>query len=184
MTPWQLRQVTRSIRRGGIVAYPTEAVFGLGCDPSNATAVLRLLALKRRPIKKGLILIASDLDQLLPYLAPLDQKSKNTLLKSWPGPNTWVVPANPAIPHWINGQYSSVAIRVTAHPVAKMLCDELHHPLISTSANPTGHPAARNVLQLRQYFRNELDFIITGNNDKSASPTRIKNLVTGELLRA
>ncbi|MCK4586215.1 MAG: Sua5/YciO/YrdC/YwlC family protein, partial [Gammaproteobacteria bacterium] len=113
---WQLRQTARIIERGGIIAYPTEAVFGLGCDPINPDAVLRLLTLKRRPIGKGLVLIASNIEQLKPFMAPLDAKQQHTLEASWPGPVTWLVPAKQETPVWLKGHHDTIAVRVTDHP--------------------------------------------------------------------
>ena len=98
---WQLRQTAHVIQQGGIIAYPTEAVFGLGCDPLNPDAVLRLIALKQRSIDKGLVLIASTIEQLEPFMAPLETKQQEKLEASWPGPATWLVPAKLETPVWL-----------------------------------------------------------------------------------
>lgn len=184
MTPFNLRQIVRSIRQGGIVAYPTEGVYGLGCDPLNADSVFRLLAIKNRSQSKGLILLASHLEQLRPYLATLNEQQQQKLSESWPGASTWVIPANPATPRWITGQHRGIAVRVTAHPVAKAICERLQHPIISTSANITGHPAARNSLRVRQYFPVGIDYCVSGSNSLRNTPTPITDLVSGQSLRA
>ena len=101
MNHWQLRQTAHVIQQGGIIAYPTEAVFGLGCDPLNPDAVLRLIALKQRSIDKGLVLIASTIEQLEPFMAPLETKQQEKLEASWPGPATWLVPAKLETPVWL-----------------------------------------------------------------------------------
>ena len=128
----------RALRRGGIVAYPTEGVYGLGCDPADADAVGRLLGLKGRPAGKGLILIADRLDALIPWLAPLDDVTRARVVPSWPGPVTWLLPAAPHVPRAVRGDHDTLAVRVTAHPPAVALCAAWGGPLVSTSANRAG----------------------------------------------
>jgi len=135
-----LRRAARMLTAGGVIAYPTEAVYGLGCDPLDAQAVTRLLAIKRRPVEKGLILIASRFDQLGPYVQPLTAAIRQRLDESWPGPNTWLLPADPATPRWIRGDHRTIAVRVTAHPLAAALCEAFGGAIVSTSANPAGRP--------------------------------------------
>lgn len=186
MTTWQLRQAVRVIRQGGIIAYPTEAVYGLGCDPFNADAVLRLLSLKGRPMEKGLILIASDISQLLPFLAPLPENQFQQLEASWPGPVTWLVPARPETPAWLKGQHDTIAVRVTDHPIAAALCEEAGHALVSTSANPAGRQPAKTPLEVRRYFNHngdQIDHIVVGSLGKHAKPTTIRDLSTGQTVR-
>lgn len=183
MNHWQLRQAARIIHRGGIIAYPTEAVFGLGCDPLNAEAVQRLLAIKRRPMQKGLILIASRIEQLQPFIAPLDDASLAILRETWPGPVTWLLPARADSPRWLRGEHHTIAVRVTAHPLASALCEATGHALVSTSANPSGLPPARQTLRVRKYFANQLDAILTGKVDRTARPTAIRDLTTKKLIR-
>jgi L-threonylcarbamoyladenylate synthase len=185
---WQLQQTTRIIERGGIIAYPTEAVFGLGCDPLNPDAVLNLLALKRRPIGKGLVLIASTMEQLKPFIAQLDAKQQSTLETSWPGPVTWLVPARPETPVWLKGHHDTIAIRVTNHPIAAALCQTVGHALVSTSANRSGLRPARSPLQVRNYFSKQgnqkIDLIVAGPLGNEAKPSVIKDLVTGKIVRS
>ena len=112
MTPWHLRQAARALRHGGIIAYPTEAVYGLGCDPLNAAAVLRLLTLKNRPMDKGLILIASDFQQLIPFVRTPDADIMRRINATWPGPVTWLLPAKAETPAWLCGAHDTLAVRV------------------------------------------------------------------------
>ncbi|NOR70927.1 MAG: tRNA threonylcarbamoyladenosine biosynthesis protein RimN, partial [Methylomarinum sp.] len=114
----KIRLAAQKIQAGEVIAYPTEAVYGLGCDPLNEEAVLNLLALKKRSIDKGLILIASSLTQLEPYLQ-LNDEIRSKVQATWPGPVTWIIPAQTWVPQWLTGQHSSLAVRVTAHPIAK-----------------------------------------------------------------
>lgn len=183
MNRWQLAQAVRTLRAGGVIAYPTEAVFGLGCDPFNPQAVLRLLELKRRPMEKGLILIAADIDQLAPFMTSLSAADRARLMTSWPGPNTWLVPARPETPVWLRGAHHTIAVRVTAHPLANALCLAAGHALISTSANPARQPPARSALQVRRYFEDRVDYVVPGALGIEPRPTTIRDLRTGKTLR-
>lgn len=183
MNRWQLSEAARAIQGGGVVAYPTEAVFGLGCDPLNPDAVHRLLALKQRPIDKGLILIAADLAQLVPFIKPLRAEDETLLANTWPGPHTWLLPSRADTPRWLRGRHNSIAVRVTAHPGAAALCRATGHALISTSANPAGSSPARNALRVRQYFSDRLDTILHGPLGTETGPTPIRDLTTKKLIR-
>jgi L-threonylcarbamoyladenylate synthase len=182
MAGWRLRLATRAIRGGGLVAYPTEAVYGLGCNPLDPEAVLDLLALKSRPVGKGLILIAADFDQLRPYVTEVDAASMAAVHASWPGPHTWLLPARPATPPWLTGDHPTLAVRVTGHPVAAALC-RLAGPLVSTSANPAGRRPARDALTVRRYFGDALDAVVCGPVDRTRGPSAIRDASTGRLLR-
>lgn len=179
---WQLQQVAQKIRRGAVIAYPTEAVWGLGCDPFNAQAVARLLALKKRPVAKGLILVAADMQQFAWLLDGLTALELAQLRRSWPGPHTWLVPHHNRVPEWISGAHDSVALRVSAHPLVAQLC-ALTGPLVSTSANPSGLLAAKSRLRIEQYFHGQLDAVLSGDLGHSNQPSTIRDLVTGQLLR-
>ncbi|MCA1805354.1 MAG: Sua5/YciO/YrdC/YwlC family protein [Xanthomonadaceae bacterium] len=180
---WHLHQAVRVLRAGGIVAYPTEAVYGLGCDPLLGEAVQRLLALKQRPRGKGLILIASDWTQLQPFLLPLTPARQQRLFATWPGPHTWVLPCRPEVPQWLRGSHDSLAVRITAHPMAAALCSAWGGALVSTSANRSGLPPARSPLRVRQQFGDEIDYLLPGALGGLATPTAIRDGVTGETLR-
>lgn len=184
-TPFGLRRAARVLDEGGVLAYPTEAVFGLGCDPLNPVAVHRLLALKRRPASKGLILIAADLSQLVPFV-DLDTLPAARLAEvqgSWPGPHTWLLPTRAGIPSWLTGVHSSIAVRVTAHPLAAALCTLWGGALVSTSANRAGQRPARTALQVRQRLPRGVDLILHGPCGGAARPTSIRDAVTGVAIR-
>lgn len=173
----------RCIRQGGVLAYPTEAVYGLGCDPSDLAAVQRILALKQRPASKGLILIAADFAQLEPWLKPLDDVLLARILPSWPGPVTWLLPVRPEVSPLIRGDHDTLAARVTAHPVCRELCLQLGHPLISTSANLSDQPPARSAQEIRRQFGTQLDHILDAPLGEQAQPTEIRHGLTGEIVR-
>lgn len=183
MSAFHLRLAARLLRNGGVLAYPTEAVFGLGCDPLNPLAIEALLALKERAPEKGFILIAARIEQLLPYVQ-LDEAMLNKVTASWPGPYTWIVPAVPHLPDWISGGRDTVAVRVSAHPLVRALCDAFDGALISTSANRSGVPAARSALQVRTRLSHAPDMILHGPLGGLARPTPIQDARTGSQIRS
>lgn len=180
---FHLRLAMRTLRAGGVVAYPTEAVFGLGCDPFDRAAVYRLLAIKRRPVTKGLIVVASSPLQLAALLAPLTAAQRESLSASWPGPNTWVLPNRRLFPAWITGGKDTIAVRVSAHPVVRALCDAFGGALVSTSANLSGHLPVRTALAVRAQFGDAIDYLMPGDVGKLQRPTQIRDLATGQVLR-
>jgi L-threonylcarbamoyladenylate synthase len=180
---FRIHLAVRALRAGGVIAYPTEGVWGLGCDPHNPAAVLQLLALKHRAMAKGLLLVAADIEQFAPYLAGLSVAQQQRLRDSWPAPLTWLVPNNGAAPDWIGGSHASVALRVSAHPLVAALCRAFGGPLVSTSANPSGRPAALNAVRVRRYFGADLDFILNGELGGQRGPTPIRDLITDKFLR-
>lgn len=181
---WRVKQAARVIRGGGVIAYPTEAVFGLGCDPYNHSAVMRILALKQRPMAKGLILIAAEFGQFAPFVLPLEDAARDRLADTWPGPVTWLLPARPDTPIWLRGEHATIAVRVTAHPLAAALCRSTGHALVSTSANPGGRPPARHSWQVRRYFREGVDMVLNGALGGEARPSEIRDLRSGAIVRS
>ncbi len=181
---WHLTCAVDALRAGGVVAYPTEGVYGLGCEPLNERAVLRVLALKGRPREKGLILIAARYEQLRRFVVEPDAEVMARLRAEWPGPTTWLLPARPDVPSWLTGGHASIAVRVTAHPQAAALCTRFGAALVSTSANPAGRPAARTMLDVRRYFGEGVDFILPGAvTDPGAGPTEIRDALSNRIVR-
>lgn len=184
ISPWHLRAARDVLHREGVVAYPTEAVYGLGCDPQSSLAVAKLLRLKRRPAGKGLVLVAAALDQLTPYIAPLTGPMAARVLPTWPGPFTWLLPAADATPRWLRGEHATIAVRLSDHPVVRALCDAFGGALVSTSANLSGRPPARSPLAVQRLFGAEVDYILHGALGGLARPTAIRDGLTGLVLRA
>lgn len=182
--PFRIHQAVKALAAGGVVACPTEAVWGLSCDPFNEAAVHRLLELKSRPVEKGLILVAADVDQLRWLTRNLDKAQRSKLQLSWPGATTWLVPHGGLVPPWVSGDFDTVALRVSAHPTVIQLCRAFGGPLISTSANPASAPPAMEQFQLRRYFGNALDDIVPGALGGNQRPSTIKDLVTDRVIRA
>lgn len=172
------------VQAGGVLAYPTEAVWGLGCDPWNQLAVEKILALKNRPVEKGMILVASSVQQVRFLLELLPEKLQQSAESFWPGPVTCLLPdINQQIPEWVRGTHTTIAVRVSDHPVVRALCDAADMPLISTSCNPAGEEPARDAAQVRGYFEGRLDWVVPGELGGNSSPSRIIDIVTGQQLR-
>lgn len=183
MTSWQLRQAVGALRAGGIIAYPTETVYGLGCDPLNHKAIKALLALKQRPIEKGLILIGASLDHLLPFIDIDDADLRQKLKKPTAQPTTWVVPARKYTPTWLTGKHSTVAVRITPHPIAAKLCNHFGGAIVSTSANPAKLPPARTALTVKRYFHDNLDYLFHAAIEPNNKPSQIRDLLSDKVFR-
>jgi L-threonylcarbamoyladenylate synthase len=177
-----IKRAARILRSGGVIAYPTEGVFGFGCLPDDFVAVSRILAIKERDPALGLVLIASDLEQLDGWIALPDNAPE--LVSSDDKPVTWIVPATDEVPYWIRGAHAGLAIRLTTHSVAATLCKEADSALVSTSANTHGRPPARNVFVLRRRFGALVDYIVPGECGPASGPSEIRELVSGKVLRS
>lgn len=179
----RLRLCAQALAQGEVLAYPTEAVWGLGCDPFNAYAVQRILDLKNRSADKGLILVAANIEQFAFLLEPLSAEYKATLAASWPGHTTWLVPHNNKISPLLSGEHASIALRVSAHPLVQALCLLNKGPIVSTSANPQGLPPARSSLKARCYFGKAGIFFAPSAPATAQAPSTIKDLLSGKQLR-
>lgn len=181
---WHLRRASAALKQGAVWAYPTEAVWGLGCDPFNEAAVEHILAIKARPRRKGLILVAGAIGQVDYLLASLPDALHRTPCHYWPGPTTLLLPDPRGLaPEWIKGDHGSVAVRVSAHPVVRRLCLAYGGLLVSTSCNLAGTPPARWSWQVRRRFGAQLDGILPGSVGAAAQPTRILDPVNGVRVR-
>lgn len=174
------------LHAGGVIVYPTESVWGLGCDPFDAAVVRRLLAIKRRGEDKGLILIADELAALVPLLDldALPQARLHAVLATWPGPHTWLMPCREHVPAWLRGDHATLAVRVTAHPVAAALCRKFGGPLVSTSANVSGAPPPRTLADIDPALLEQVDGHLEGETGDLARPTPIRDALTGAAIRA
>ena len=177
-----VKRAADALLQGGVIAYPTEGVFGLGCLPDEVLAVVRVLQLKQRDARKGVILIAATVDQLDGWI---DAESLRSLPNPDPShPITWIAPPGPLVTPIIRGDNSGIAVRLTTHPVARSLCNEVESPLVSTSANISGRPTARNRFVFRRQFMPRVDYIVPGDCGPVSGPSEIRDLLTGKVLRA
>ena len=192
MTDWisdpQVCAAARLLQQQAVIAYPTESVWGLGCDPDSLPAVEKLLRLKGRSVSKGLILIAASAEQFAPYLTGLEPDALKRFQTPQQKPTTWLVPSNGCVPEWISGGHDTLALRVTDHPLAAALCRLFGGPLVSTSANPQGRPAATSAEQVQAYFGqaaegNAIDAQTPGTVGDAIKPSEIRYLISGEIVR-
>lgn len=179
-----IHQAVAALKQGLVLAYPTEAVFGLGCDPDQQAAVEQILRIKRRPVEKGLILLAAKLEQLLPYIdyAALSAEQQQQLVSIPERPTTWLVPVSAATPSWISGKFDSVAVRLTQHPLVTELCAEWGKPIVSTSANYSGETPAETAEQAMQL--QGVGLVLNGALGAAKQTSQIKDIFTGEVIRA
>ncbi|MCB1838103.1 MAG: threonylcarbamoyl-AMP synthase [Alcanivoracaceae bacterium] len=181
--PEALSHAAHVLHDGGIIAYPTEAVFGLGCDPANEQAVKRILELKHRDVRKGLLLIGGSYAQIAPWIKVSAQQAR-FLETAWPYATTYLVDASDRVPAWVRGEHPKVGVRLTQHPVAAALCNAFGGLLVSTSANVSGADPAKTTAQCRQQFGERLDLVVEGECDSHARPSTIIDLASGDILRA
>ena len=179
----QIQESVTLLKNGGLIAYPTEAVFGLGCLPDKTDTINRLLKLKQRSKEKGLILLASDLSQLELYLCPVEQSIIDKIQSSWPGPNTWILPTPSQTSTLIKGNFETIAVRISAHPVVQALCRQCQSPIISTSANITGESMSYTASDVQKHFDNKLDYILDAPLGDSKKPTVIRDALTDQIIR-
>lgn len=176
-----LDEARQYLAQGKIIAYPTEAVYGLGCDPFNQQAVEKLLVLKQRSVTQGLIILIANWSQLAPLIGQLPNRCLDDVHGTWPGPVTWIFPKSNLIPMWVSGQHESIAIRMSAHPVARSLC--ANGPIVSTSANLSGQKPATEVSHLEFQFPQGIDALVAGQLGGALQPSVIYDVLTGRKLR-
>ncbi|MEZ8826199.1 Sua5/YciO/YrdC/YwlC family protein [Vibrio amylolyticus] len=180
-----IEQVNRALRQGEVIAYPTEGVFGVGCDPDNPEAIQKLLDLKQRPVEKGLILIAANYSQLLPYIdeSQLTTEQLAKVHTTWPGPVTWIMPTSDKTLSCVSGQFDSIAVRVTDHPLVQELCLRFGKPITSTSANLTGLAPCLTTEEVEVQLGDKLFAILDGKTGGRDKPSEIRDAKTSKVLR-
>jgi len=197
------------LKEGQLLAYPTESVWGIGCDPFNQMAVEPLLAIKQRPVHKGMIVVTDDVYRIAPLLDDLNDSQRQTILESWcmhpeaisKQAHTWLLPLSKQltipIPSWITGDHNSVAVRIIAHPLVQQLCMQMVSPdnpygfVVSTSCNPSGKPPALTLNQAQAYFLDKDEhsnlekqvYYLTGDTLGYKLPSQIGDALTGKIIR-
>lgn len=184
LNPLSLAEAVSALKQGQVIAYPTEAVYGLGCDPFSSKAVNRLLDIKGREAARGVIVIAADTGQLDGLIRPVDAGQLDRAEATWPGPVTWLFPCADDCPDWLTGGRPTLAVRIPDHPVCQALC-RAFGPLVSTSANPSGEAPALTVAMLDRYFGDAADLAgyVDGALGGRQRPSEIRDLLTGEIVR-
>ena len=174
-------KIVERLQQGGIIAYPTEAIYGLGCDPDNESAVRRLLEIKQRPVNKGLILIAANFSQVEKYLKPLTEQQQKL---TQPSETTYIYPALETAPRWLTGNFNSLAVRISKHPLVREICLQFNSALVSTSANLSGDEPAKNARQVSLTLGDNIDAILDGETGDLDKPTEIRDSISGQIIRA
>mgnify|MGYP003384333498 FL=1 len=180
---WPIYQAKHVLQTSGVIIYPTETVWGLGCDPQDTDALNRILSIKRRDANKGLILVAANIEQFDFLLRDIPDVQRAELMANWPGAVTYLVPHKNRVHPLVCGQFDTVAIRVSSHPMVKTLCESFGGPIVSTSANYAGQPTVRSAIQARKLLGPEVDFILSGPLGLTNAPSRIIDLESGRILR-
>lgn len=185
------------IRQGKLIAYPTESVWGLGCDPFNEQAVQALLAIKNRPIQKGLIVLTASQTHIQAFLADLPADRQTAIAHAWQADNTtrqattWLldIPPQISIPTWVRGEHSSLAIRLISHTKIAQLCDHIaknklnpYGFLVSTSCNRSTLPPAKDFATAYEYFGDEVGYLL-GETLGYDKPSQILDGRTGQAVR-
>lgn len=170
-----LQQAVSRLNAGGVIAYPTEGVWGLGCLWTDEEAIKEILRLKQRPLEKGMIILCSQLADIKDYLLPLTVENIQQIEQDLPYPVTWIVPCKLTVPESVRGQHSSIAVRFSRHPQVQALCAQVG-PIISTSANPAGLAAAMSELEVKNYFQDQLSYILPGELGGFSKPSEIRTL--------
>lgn len=180
---WPILQANHVLQTSGVIVYPTETVWGLGCDPRDEVALNRIMSIKRRDAEKGLILVAANIEQFEFLLQDISEQQRAELNKSWPGAVTYLVPHQNKVHPLVHGKFDTVAIRVSSHPMVQDLCKKFGGPIVSTSANYAGQPTVRSAIQARTLFASEVDYILSGPVGLANGPSRIVDLLTGRIIR-
>ncbi len=179
----KINEAIKHLKNGDVIAYPTEAVFGLGCDPRNNDAINKLRKIKNRGDNKGFIVIACKFEQVKPFVGEIDSTILEKCLASWPGPITWLLPAKKAAIHKITGDNDTIAVRITNHPVARLLCEKFNGAIISTSANLKDQPPIKTYDEVERIFGDKIDYVLKAEVGTLDKPTQIWNAITGERIR-
>ncbi len=178
---FSIRHAAHIIKHGGIIAYPTDTVYGLGCDPYNPHAIDLINTIKQRPADKQFILLAANIEQIR-SLVLLDEEQEKIIAQSTQ-PTSWIINASKNAPSWLIDKYNTITIRISNHPDVKYLCNVLGHTIISTSANPSGKTPARNALELHKYFHHITDKILISNKKQTSKPSKIIRLCDNRVIR-
>lgn len=179
-----IRNAVNLLHQKQIIAYPTESIYGLGCDPDNEKVIKKLLQLKKRSMTKGLILIAASFEMLRPYIdeSVLTEAQKRDIMATWPGPVTWLLPKSKHVSTCLSGKFDCLAVRITAHETAKNLCRQYGKPIISTSANYCGQAPCHTPEEISHYFGSDFP-IVEGRLGKRKTPSQIRDSRTGKIIR-
>lgn len=178
---FSIRLAAQQIKYGGIIAYPTDTIYGLGCDPYNIEAVENLNLIKQRPLNKQFILLAGQFNQIAPLIIVNSEQKK--LVEDTTESISWIADASSTAPSWLIGKTNTLTVRISQNEIVKKLCNALGHAIISTSANLSGKLPATNSLTIRKYFGARLNHSLATNKKLKAKPSKIIRLCDNRVIR-
>jgi len=173
LTSEDLVPAVSALHSGGIVAFPTETFYGLAVDPRSALAVRRIFALKQRPPDQPLPLIAGGIEQIDDHVGTMTPLARRLASHAWPGPLTVIIPASPRLCEDVHLSTGRVAVRVSAHPVARALAQSAGHAITSTSANFSGDPPAATPERVVVSFAEGIDVLVDAGATPAGLPSTI-----------
>lgn len=177
-----LNKVKAHIKAGGLIAYPTESCFGIGCNPFNRKAINRIIKIKKRDKNKGMIVVAGKIGHLDRLIKPLSNNDFEYLNCFWPGHYSFILPTKRNVPVNLTGKHNKIAVRVSSHKLIQQLCSYLAIPLVSTSANKSGFRSIKNNKECLKQFGKSI-LILPGNIGFAKNPSTIIDLVTKQVIR-
>lgn len=161
-----LREAVRVLRAGGVILYPTDTVWGIGCDATNEAAVQRIFEIKHRADSKSMLVLLDGAGKLQGYVERVPETAWMLLEAAEGGkPMTIIYPKAKNLAHNLLAEDGSVGIRITQEPFSKALCEQLHRPIVSTSANISGEPAAKVFREIAQEIRDAVDYVCMYRRD-------------------
>jgi L-threonylcarbamoyladenylate synthase len=157
----EIEKGVQILRKGGVIAFPTDTVYGLGADAFNATAVEKVYEIKDRSRDQGLPLLIADVEQLTSLAEPIPEMAWFFVRRFWPGGLTLVVSRKDLLPaHLASGP--TIAVRMPSHPICLALIKGLGTPITGTSANISGQPAALTADEVERQLQGRIDLVIDG----------------------
>lgn len=184
----EIKNSLKIIKKGGNILYPTDTVWGIGCDATNTKAVSKIFALKSRPEKKSFIILLDDISKIKDYVEHFPPQVKDLIL-SYNRPLTIVFPGAKNLAKNLISDDGTIAIRIVSHPFCKNLIKEMGKPLVSTSANVSGTPTPNVFREIADYFKEKVGYVVNIDQHKlipTSPSTVIKIDATGnyEILRS
>lgn len=180
-----IRRAASSLRSGGVIAYPSDTVYGLGCLPTDTAALKKILAIKQRSVDKGLILLAANRAQLASFTdSGLTEANWQTICADQAQPTTWLVPAAEDISPLLCGSHTTIAVRITRHPGSCALCLAVNSAIVSTSANLSGEPSPKAWESLSPAIASKVDLVLQSRCGNSERPSQIRHLRNGQVIRS
>ncbi|MBU0707538.1 threonylcarbamoyl-AMP synthase [Patescibacteria group bacterium] len=176
-------QASKVLKQGGVVVYPTETVYGLGADPFNQSAVVKVLKIKERADDKGIILLVANRQQL-DRIATVVPEEEQLINKYWPGPLTLILKKSKQLSELISGGRQSIAVRQSKHHFVTELFRLYDQPLISTSANLTGQTSCYTIEEVLEQFKGKTnipDLIIDAGRLPKKPPSTIVEIIDRQI---